>query len=91
MALIGQYRDVGTGDTRGQFAGHFRRRSRVKFARGDQRRCANIAQILGAVHILSGEQLVRGQVTLRIVAGQVVSNGRNLRRAGCLIFTAEPA
>ncbi len=91
MALIGQYRDVCTADAHGQLASHSRRGARVEFTGGDQRRRANITQILCTVHVLCGKQFVSGQIALRIIACQILPDGGDLCRVGCLIFVAEPA
>jgi hypothetical protein len=65
-------------------AGHFRGGAGVEFAGGDQRRHLDAAQVVGAVHVLGGEQLIGGQVALRVVAGQRLANGGDLRRVGRL-------
>ncbi|MNI68382.1 hypothetical protein D3C73_1240740 [compost metagenome] len=91
MPLLGEYGNRRAGNPLGQLLGHVRGRARVQLAGGDQRRHLDVAQVLGAVHVLSGKQFVGGQVTLRVIACQRLANRRDLRRIGRLIFAAEPA
>jgi hypothetical protein len=83
MPLLGEDHNFAPGMRR-PVAGHFRGGAGVEFAGGDQRRHLDAAQVVGAVHVLGGEQLIGGQVALRVVAGQRLANGGDLRRVGRL-------